>query len=134
MKTTSLNQAAPGRRPRLGPAVSWFKVLLPLSLSGIILATGCASGTHKVTGRLHAQIDPDAVVIYQSLPAHAQIIGTISAVSYHGLTLAQAQADALNVLKKEAAGLGANGIIISNVDDEPLKGARKNATAIFVSP
>jgi hypothetical protein len=137
MSSTPPNQTyqpMPGCRPTPGLGLGWFKVFTPLFLSGLILAAGCASGTHTVTGRLRPQVDSDTVVVYQSFPAHARIIGTVSAVSYHGLTLAQADADALNILKQQAAGLGANGIVISNVDDQPLEGARNSAKAIFVYP
>ncbi len=100
----------------------------------IILAAGCATSSHKVTGPLHPQVPPEAVKVYNVMPAHAEVIGMVSADSFGGVDLQQATDDAVVKLKAQAGRLGANGIFINGLQDKPLSGAKLNAEAIFVSP
>jgi len=105
-----------------------------LWLAVLIVITGCASSSHKVTGTLAPATSWDEIKVYYSLPANAKVIGTIYADSFSGATYEQASGDALDKLKREAAKLGANGIVINPSDDKVLSGAELDGKAIFVSP
>ena len=61
-------------------------------------------------------------------------MGTVSTKSFHGITLKQAQRGAVNTLKVEASDLGANGIVLSNFNDQPMEGVNANAQAVYVLP
>jgi hypothetical protein len=105
-----------------------------LALAVLVLVTGCTTGSHKVTGTLHPQIPAEEVTVYSKMPAHAEVVGMVSADSFGGVDLQQATGDAVLKLKAEAGRLGANGILINGLQDRPLGGAKVNAEAIFVSP
>ena len=95
---------------------------------------GCTSGSHKVTGKLRAPVSPEAVKIYSTMPPHAEVIGLVSADSFGGTTLQDANQDALQKLKVEAGQLGANAIVIVGADDKPLDGAKIKAKAVYIRP
>lgn len=105
-----------------------------LAGSALALLTGCATGSHKVTGTIGPAVSPDQVVIYDTMPANAKIIGTVTAHSFGGLTAANAHNFALAKAKREAGALGANGLVVANVPDIALDGARIRGEAILVSP
>ncbi len=103
-------------------------------LMTLVFVAGCSTSGHKVTGTLRPPVAPEAVKFYNTMPPHAEIIGAISAVSFRGVTLEQADQDALNKLKIEAGKLGANGILLGASNDRPMDGAKVQAKAIYVSP
>jgi len=103
-----------------------------LALAVAVLATGCVSSSHTVTGRVSPELAPGAVEIYHALPANARIIGTVSASSYAGVSLQQATDGAVTRLKEEAGRLGANGIYLNVSQDKPLSGVNASGVAIFV--
>lgn len=74
---------------------------------------GCATGTHIVTGIPRQSLKPSQVIIYQVPPAKFEVVGIVNATSpgkfQHNMD------DAVNELKKQAAEIGANGIILGNV-------------------
>jgi uncharacterized protein YbjQ (UPF0145 family) len=102
-------------------------------LAGLIFLTGCATCTHHITGRERPAVSPEAVYVYPVMPRHAEMIASISASSYAGITLKQANDDALNHLKAEAAKLGANGIVLRGTNDAELAGANVRASAFYVA-
>jgi hypothetical protein len=109
-------------------------ITLITAVAFLAVVTGCTTGSHKVTGTLREPISPEAVMIYSSMPPHAEVIGLISADSFGGATLQDANADALNKLRSEAGQLGANGVVVNtNTTDQPLSGAKLQAKAIYVS-
>lgn len=89
--------------------------------------SGCATGTHIVTGTPHPKIKPEQVVIYQVAPAKYEIVGIVNAstpgMHQHNMD------DAVNQLKEQAAEIGANGIILGNVSpgSEAIGAASGNA-------
>lgn len=105
-----------------------------LAVGALALLTGCATGSHKVTGTIGPAVSSDKVMIYDTMPANAKIIGTVSAHSFGGLTAANAHNFALAKAKREAGALGANGLVVENVADIALDGARVRGDAVFVSP
>ena len=84
-------------------------------LVGLVLFS-CASGSALVTGPLRSSIKPDKVVIYSEPPANYEVIGIVSATSDAGLSQQSSLNYALDELKKQAAKIGANGIIIENIN------------------
>jgi hypothetical protein len=86
-----------------------MKRLSPILL--LVLLAGCVTGAHLVTGKARPAVTVEAVQIYQSAPTHAEVIGTV---------IAQAQGDdqcamdrGVSKLKREAARIGANGLVIA---------------------
>jgi hypothetical protein len=80
----------------------------------VMVLTGCASGTHIITGIQRPKIKPEQVVLYQIPPAKFEIIGIVNArgpgTTQHNMN------QAVNELKQEAADIGANGIILGSVN------------------
>lgn len=80
-----------------------------------ITLVSCASGAVIITGKPREPIDPSAVTIYSEMPSNCEIIGLVTASSDSGLT---AQGDinyAIIELKRQAANIGANGVVIENM-------------------
>ncbi len=111
------------------------KTFKPLGLALLILAAGCAQPEPVVTltGTAKPPLNPDLVKFYDTAPPHAEVIGTISAVSFQGMSTRQADENALRSLKTAAAKIGANGVVISSMDDKPMEGAKATAQAVVVS-
>ncbi|MGC9941344.1 MAG: hypothetical protein ABSE48_05880 [Verrucomicrobiota bacterium] len=101
----------------------------------LILTAGCTTSSNKVTGITQSAVSPEAVKVYDTMPDHSKIIGTVSVTSFSGLTLQHAQDAALQELKTEAGMMGANGVVLTNTDHsddcEPA-GAKADGNAIFV--
>ncbi|WP_413975370.1 hypothetical protein [Stenotrophomonas acidaminiphila] len=90
---------------------------LPLAIAlGVALATGgCASTSRVMLGQPRAPVDPASVQIYSTPPAGAVEIAQLEASSAVGFGT-QGQTDAaIARLKREAAALGANGVILMGV-------------------
>src|SRR5690349_1117867 len=84
-----------------------------LLLALIVLAiAACASGSAIVTGTRRDPVEPETVKIYLEPPTDFEVIGLVNASSDAGWT-AQGSLDyAIKELKKQAAKLGANGVLI----------------------
>lgn len=95
--------------------------LVLLTVVGLFLPLGGCIITHAdhvLTGNTRPAIDVSQVRIYSSAPNDYQEIGMISAVGSHAFVSSQARTDAaIGRLKKEAASLGANGIIMTSIGD-----------------
>ena len=87
-----------------------LKNLILLSL--VVIVTGCASGSHIVTGIVRAPIDPESVKLYIDEPEEFETIGIVKASSDAGWTEQGSQDYAVSELKKQAAKIGANGILL----------------------
>jgi len=78
------------------------------------LMVGCASGTYILTGQQRTPINPEQVTLYQTPPARFEIVGIVNAASpgsrQHNMD------SAVEELKKQAAKIGANGILIGAVN------------------
>lgn len=103
-----------------------------ITLAVMVFVAGCTTGTHQVTGTLRPPVPPEAVMIYHQMPDHAQVVGTITADSYGGLTLTDANGDALQKLRTEAGRMGANGVVLNATNDQPMDGAQMLAKAVYV--
>ncbi|HDS1074195.1 hypothetical protein [Stenotrophomonas maltophilia] len=87
-----------------------------VALAAILLvAAGCASTSKVMLGRARAPIDPALVQIYSTPPAGSQEIAQLESASAVGFGT-QGQTDAAVArLKREAAALGANGVVLMGV-------------------
>ncbi|HEX7811576.1 MAG TPA: hypothetical protein VF460_06675 [Burkholderiales bacterium] len=87
------------------------KILLPLVA---VLLAACANTSHVITGKPRAAIDPAQVTVYNAAPAIYEEIAVIDASSQ--MSFAFGDQNKMNAviarLKKEAASLGANGVLL----------------------
>ncbi len=89
----------------------------PLAIAlGIALATGgCASTSKVMLGQARAPVDPASVQVYSTPPPGSVEIAQLESSSAVGFGT-QGQTDAAVArLKREAAALGANGVILMGV-------------------
>jgi len=84
-------------------------LLLPLAL---LISAACASGSAIVTGTKRPAVAPESVTLYLEPPTAYEVIGLVSASSDAGWTEQGAMNYAIAELKKQAARLGANGVLI----------------------
>ena len=82
----------------------------------VLALAGCASTHHVMLGQTRPEIDPAQVKVYQVPPKHYEEIARLDAKSAVGFgTQGQINA-AIDRLAREAAKLGANGVILLGVD------------------
>ena len=94
-----------------------MKLPLAIALSlGVALALGgCASTSKVMLGQVRAPLDPASVQIYSTPPPGSVEIAQLESSSAIGFGT-QGQTDAaIARLKREAAALGANGVILMGV-------------------
>lgn len=87
---------------------------LSLLLFAGILFFSCASGTYLVTGTQRDAISAEEVQIYVEEPDNYEVIGVVNASSDAGWTEQGCLNYAVAELKKQAAKIGANGVVIIN--------------------
>lgn len=78
----------------------------------IVALTACASGSHIITGTVRAPIDFKLVKLYADEPEAYETIGIVKASSDAGWTEQGSQDYAVEELKKQAAKIGANGVLL----------------------
>ena len=100
-------------------------ILLSVLFLSIVLFFSCASGTALVTGTQRAATNPEAVVVYSEPPAKYEVIGIVTASSDSGWTEQSELEYAVAELKKQAAKIGANGVILENI-------ATSNSGGVFL--
>lgn len=84
-----------------------------LLLTLTVLALGaCASGSAIVTGNTRPQVAQEQVKIYLEPPTTFEVIGLVSSSSDAGWTEQGSMDYAIEELKKQAAKLGANGVLL----------------------
>jgi hypothetical protein len=96
------------------------KSLIYIATIAIASATllGCTTtGSVTVTGKKRPAISPNEVTLYTEPPAQFETIGLIEVQGSMALQNAQnAQNRAINELKKRAAKVGANGVLLTNTE------------------
>ena len=90
----------------------------------LLTLTACASGSAIVTGTTRPAVAPATVRLYVDPPAEYDVIGIVSASSDAGWTEQGDVNYAIAELKRQAAKLGANGVLITATGDR--------ATALLV--
>jgi uncharacterized lipoprotein YajG len=80
---------------------------------------GCSTSSHVLIGTPRAPIEPASVRIYTVPPPKYEQIATLDATSQGSLALTSQQNmdKAIERLKREAARLGANGVLLQSVQD-----------------
>lgn len=86
-------------------------------IAGVLALAGCATSSHVLVGTPRPPIAPESVRVYLQPPPKFEQIATIEATSQGSLALTSQQNmdKAIERLKKEAAKVGANGILLQGV-------------------
>lgn len=83
-----------------------------LPLIATLVLAGCASGSAIVTGNVRPAVVPQQVSLYLEPPAAFEVIGLVNASSDAGMTEQGSMDYAVEELKRQAAKLGANGVLL----------------------
>jgi hypothetical protein len=85
----------------------------------MLAGAGCASSTHHLTGHARPAIGIEQVRIYTTPPRRYEEIGLVEASSGGSLFGSDAGGteEAMALIKSEAAKLGANGVLLTSVED-----------------
>ena len=86
-------------------------------LTLVCMLTACASGSAVVTGTKRPPISPSEVQLYTRAPADYEVIGIVKASSEMGWTEQGSIDYAVEELKKQAAAIGANGVLLTVVGE-----------------
>jgi len=79
----------------------------------ITVLLSCATGSVIITGKTRPAIDPAEVKIYLEPPSQYETIGIVEASSDVEISTQAAQDRVIDELKKQAAKIGANGILLN---------------------
>jgi len=93
----------------------------------ITLLNACASGSSIVTGAVRTPIKTDQVQLYLDPPEKYETIGIVKASSDVGWIGQDSQGYAVEELKKQAAKLGANGVLLITNEGKASSTIDKNA-------
>lgn len=107
-------------------------MLLPVI--AVLLLTACSTTSHVLVGKKRAATSPENVKVYLQPPAKFEQIALLDADSQWSFRFSpQGQMDAtLARIKKEAAKLGANGVLLEGVGTEYINtGTISSGTATF---
>lgn len=106
--------------------------LLKIALIMLAAATfGCASATQTITGHTRPPLPASAVKIYETTPANAEIIGTVNVSNMNGYDHSLLHPEK-NLMVKQAAKMGANGLVVGPSDTTPFVGYKASGQAIYV--
>lgn len=94
-----------------------IRKLLCLAIT-LIALYGCATGAVIVTGKTRPPIDPEKVQVLAEYPAKYEIIGIVTASSGSGWDATGDYEYAKEELKKQAAKIGANAVVIEAIGKE----------------
>ncbi|MDE6349967.1 MAG: DUF4156 domain-containing protein [Treponemataceae bacterium] len=87
----------------------------------LLMVSGCvsvnASGTYLITGTRRKAIDADTVMLYAAFPKQYEIIGIVTATSTTGWTEQSKVDRAVAELKRQAAKIGANGVVVEDMGE-----------------
>ena len=108
-------------------------VLLNILFLSTILFISCATGTALVTGIQREATNPESVVVYTEPPAKYEVIGIVTASSDAGWTEQGDLNYAMAELKKQAAKIGANDVILENIGTSNSGGVISNGVYIPVT-
>jgi hypothetical protein len=96
-----------------------------------LILVGCASGSAIVTGVKRTPLSPDQVKLYLEAPSSYDVIGLVNASSDAGWTEQGSQDYAVQELKKQAAKLGANGVLLEATGERTSTAVSGNGTGYF---
>jgi hypothetical protein len=92
---------------------------------------GCASGSVIVTGSKRKPVPAEDVALLLEPPAEFETIGLVSASSDSGFTEQGSVDYAVKKLKKLAAKLGANGVLLASMDERTTTAVGGNGSGYF---
>jgi hypothetical protein len=106
----------------------------------ILVVTACTTGTAIVTGTVRTPLLPEQVTIYLEPPTDFEVIGLVDASSEAGWSEQESLNYAIEELKKQAAKLGANGVLLVSSGEKitgflksgPVMAKTVQGKAIFV--
>jgi hypothetical protein len=78
---------------------------------------GCSTSSHIITGTARPRIDPALVKLYTSAPRNSEEVAILT-VESSGWTTQGEKDRAVSALKKQAAALGATGVLITKMGTE----------------
>ena len=107
--------------------------LVTLSTFALFL-TACASGSAIVTGNVRPATDPASVKLYLKEPRRYDIIGLVNASSDSGWTEQDDVNYAIAELKKQAAKIGANGVLLTATGEKTYTVVGGSGGAIWSAP
>ncbi|HWH49153.1 MAG TPA: hypothetical protein VN664_15230 [Burkholderiales bacterium] len=86
----------------------------------VFVVAACATTSHVITGKPRAPIDPSQVTLYTSPPPQYEEIAVIDTSSRSSFAFGeQKKMDAvIERLKKDAASLGANGVLLQHTGSD----------------
>lgn len=84
-----------------------------------LLVAGCASGSAIVTGTKRAPLTPEEVRVYSRAPDSSEVIGIVHGFSEAGFTSQQSTDFAVAELRRQAASIGANGVVLTGSGSAP---------------
>ncbi|MFP8487634.1 hypothetical protein ACKGJO_00905 [Gracilimonas sp. Q87] len=84
----------------------------------LLTLISCATGSSIVTGTVRPAINPDDVKLYLEPPMEYETIGIVEASSDVEISSQAATDRAIKELKKQAAKIGANGVLITNTESK----------------
>ena len=92
-----------------------------IALCAAMFFAGCASSSRTIIGAVRPAIDPGDVEIYTSPPRRYEEIALLDASSVGSLGRASEAGtdEAIYRMKEEAAKLGANGVLLTGIADQP---------------
>lgn len=102
-----------------------------LLILALLALGGCASGSVIVTGTKKEPVPSDQVVIFLEPPADFETIGLVSASSDSGFTEQGSVDYAINKLKKLAAKLGANGVLLISTGERTTTAVGGSGSGFF---
>jgi len=113
--------------------IKHLKIYVIISIS--VFLNACASGSAIVTGEVRSPIDFKVVQLYIDAPKKYETIGIVKASSDVGWTEQGSQNYAVEELKKQAAKLGANGVLLITTGENTssLVGSNSDGT-IYTIP
>jgi uncharacterized protein YbjQ (UPF0145 family) len=100
-------------------------IKLPLLILACVLIAGCSAkptSTVTLTGQPKAAVSPSKVTIFSELPEEYTEIASLYAISTSSYTVNNPSKinDVMKQLKLEAAALGANAIVLTDLDNEAI--------------
>lgn len=90
----------------------YSKIILCCLLASFLV--GCATGSVILTGTARTATDPESVKLYLQEPKKYDVLGIVEASSDSGWTDQGSQDYAVAELRKQAAKIGANGVLLTN--------------------
>ena len=91
-----------------------FIAVTSIEFLAVFTLAACATGSSIVVGDVREPVTPDQVQLYLQAPANYEVIGIVDASSDAGWTEQGAVDYAVEELKKQAARLGANGVLLES--------------------